>query len=110
MTFGYRQVLSAARRLPKRSQIELASALLAPAKARFGGSLEPLNGLSETELRALAASVLAPAHTRRLKLLLRMNREGKLSRELRAELDRLLEECDQVALLKSRALYTLSRR
>ncbi len=107
VTLDFQQVLTAARQLPKRSQLKLASALLkntVPTPA----PLEPLIGLSEAELRALAESVLAPRHTRRLKQLLRLNREKKLTRALKAELGALLEESDRVALLKAKAGYTLS--
>ena len=111
MTSGYRQILSAARRLPERSQKELVSALLSKSTSVIPrASPELLTGLSAAELRALADSVVAPRHARRLKHLLRMNREKKLGRAEKAELDRLLEESDQVALLKSRAFYTLKVR
>ncbi len=106
----FQQLLSAALKLPKRSQVELASALLSGSKGITPASPEPLSGLSEAELRALAESMLAPRHARRLKLLLRMNREKKLTRALKAELDALLEESDQVALLKAKASYALGLR
>jgi hypothetical protein len=64
--------------------------------------------LSQAELRALAESVLAPAHAQRLRQLLRLNREKKLTRPLKAELEALLEESDRVALMKAKANYTLS--
>lgn len=69
--------------------------------------LEPLTGLSAAELRALVASVLAPAHARRLKQLLRLPREKKLSRAVQAELDTLLEESDRIAVVKAKANHTL---
>ena len=109
-TIDFQQILTAARQLPKRSQVELASAILSGVADTTPASLEPLTGLSEAELRALAESVLAPRHARRLKQLLRLNREKKLTRGLKAELDALLEESDQVALLKAKASYTLSLR
>jgi hypothetical protein len=52
--------------------------------------------------------VLAPAHARRLKQLLRLHREHKLTRALQAELDALLAESDRIALVKAKATYTLS--
>ncbi|MEK7788272.1 MAG: hypothetical protein AAB658_22925, partial [Chloroflexota bacterium] len=85
---------------------ELVSALLKGA-APTPAPLEPLIGISEAELRALAESVLAPPHARRLKQLLRLNRQKKLTRALKAELDGLLEESDRIALLKAKANYTL---
>jgi hypothetical protein len=59
-------------------------------------------------LRSLAASVLAPARARRLKQLLRLHREKKLTRALQAELETLLEQSDRIALVKAKAHYTLS--
>ncbi|MBI3242280.1 MAG: hypothetical protein HYZ49_08315 [Chloroflexi bacterium] len=106
ITLDFQQVLTAARQLPKRSQLKLASALLKEADAP-APQLEPLRGLNEAELRALAESVLAPRHAKRLKQLLKLNREKQLSRPLKAELDDLLAESDQIALLKAKAYYML---
>ena len=102
---NFRQVLAAARKLPKPAQAELVSVLLSET-----APLQPLSGLSEAELRALAESVLAPRYERRLRQLLRLNREKKLTRALKAELEALLEESDRLALLKAKASYTLSLR
>jgi len=64
--------------------------------------------LTTAELRALVASVLAPAHAKRLKQLLRLHREKKkLPHALQTELDTLLEERDHVALVKAKAAYML---
>lgn len=108
---NFQQILTAARRLPRPSQVKLASTLLQESSvaeaAEATPALQPLTGLSEAELRALAESVLASRHARRLKHLLRLNREKKLTRALKAELDALLEESDRVALLKAKAQYTL---
>jgi len=104
----FQQVLTAARQLPKPSQVELATALLKETAPPTPSPLQPLIGLTEAELRALAESVLAPGHARRLKQLLRLNREKKLPRSLKAELEALLEESDRVALMKAKANYTLS--
>lgn len=71
---------------------------------------ELLVGLSEAELRALAESVLAPAAQARLDKLLARNAESQLSTEESAELDRLLEQVDQLTVLKTRARYTLHHR
>lgn len=100
-------ILAAARRLPRKAQTELAEALLREGVASGSPSLEPLRGMSEIELRALANAILAPGHQRRLKTLLRKNREGSLREAERTELDALLEETDRIALLKARAAYTL---
>lgn len=107
MTLRYQQVLSAARRLPKSSQAKLVAALLREADYVNGSAPQPLIGFSEAELRALADASLGPGRTRRLKQLLRRNREGKLSRAERLELEQLLEESDLLALMKARAQYTL---
>lgn len=104
----FQQVLTAARQLPKPSQVELATALLKETLPPTPSPLQPLSGLTEAELHALAESVLAPGHARRLKQLLGLNREKKLPRPLKAELAALLEESDRVAILKAKANYTLS--
>lgn len=108
MLLDFQQVLTAARQLPKPSQVELVSTLLKETSPGNGAPLQPLIGLSEAELRALAESVLAPRHARRMRQLLRMNRDAKLTRAQKAELDALLEESDRVAILKAKANYTLS--
>jgi len=109
MTVDFQQILTAAQQLPKPSQAQLVSALLQEPAAVSSPALEPLTGLTIAELRALAASVLAPAQTKRLKQLLRLQREKKkLPRALQAELDALLEESDHVALMKAKATYTLN--
>ena len=111
-------VLVAARKLPRQTQTELAELLLREASETLAGELHagatktkptlaPLSGLSVEELRALADAVLAPARQRRLKELLEKNREGKLTKVGRAELDELLVESDRVALVKAKATYTL---
>jgi hypothetical protein len=108
VTLDFEQILTAARRLPKPSQAKLVSALLRDQGSAHAPALEPLTGLSEAELSALATSVLAPAHARRLKQLLGLNREKKLTGASQAELDALLEESDRIALVKAKANYTLS--
>jgi len=108
VTPDFQQILIAARQLPKPSRAKLVSALLQENGSEHTPTLEPLTGLSKAELCALAVSVLAPAHARRLKQLLRVNREKKLTRALQAELDALLEESDRLALVKAKANYTLS--
>ncbi len=104
----FQQILLAARQLPKSSQAKLVSALLHENGTAGIPTLEPLTGLSEAELRTLATSVLAPAHARRLKQLLRLNREKQLTYALQAELDTLLTESDRLAVVKAKATYTLS--
>jgi hypothetical protein len=70
---------------------------------------EALAGLSEAELQALAEGMLSPAHQEHLADLLQRNRETGLSEEERRELDRLLDQVDQMNVLKARALYSLER-
>ena len=106
VTLGFEQILAAARQLPKPSQAQLVSALLQENGSAPTRALEPLTGLSKAELCTLAASMLA--HARRLKQLLRLNREKKLTRTLQEELDALLAESDCIALVKAKANYTLS--
>lgn len=103
-------ILDAARRLPRKAQVELVQALLRdiPGPARTA-PLEILPGMSEVELRALASSVVAPGRQRRMKALLRRNTNGEATEEEQRELDALLEEADRVALLKARATYTLTQ-
>ena len=75
------RVLAAARQLPARARAEIVQTLLREAgvpPVESADRLEALWGLSEPELRSLAAAVLAPARERRLKMLLRRNREGTL--------------------------------
>jgi hypothetical protein len=66
-----------------------------------------LTSLSPPELQALAALSLAPAQQSQLTDLLAQNAEGKISPEETTTLDRLLEQVDQLNLLKARAQYTL---
>jgi hypothetical protein len=68
---------------------------------------EMLIGLSVGELEALSESLLAPAAQARLDDLLASNAEGRLSAHETEELERLLEQVDQLTVLKTRARYTL---
>ncbi len=67
-----------------------------------------LIGLSQAELQALAQTKLAPTAQARLDELLARNAESSLSAEETAELDPLLEQVDQLTILKTRAKYTLN--
>jgi len=71
---------------------------------------ELLMGLSDTELEVLADGMLVPRLQERLNHLLQLNREGGLGTEEEQELNRLLEQVDQMNVLKARALYTLHER
>ncbi|WP_437573187.1 hypothetical protein [Sorangium sp. So ce887] len=108
------KILAAARRLPRKAQAELAETLLreagAPGVEPPGQpGLEPLRGMSETELVALSSSVVASGRQRRMTALLRRSSRGELGDGERQELDALLDEADRIALLKARAAYTLAQ-
>jgi hypothetical protein len=69
-----------------------------------------LTDLSQAELEALAESTLAPATQTRLDELLTRQTENQLSSEETVELDHLLEQIDQLNILKTRARYTLNQQ
>jgi hypothetical protein len=64
---------------------------------------EILLGLSNGELEALAEGMMAPSMQARLDELIARGKEGRLSSEEAAELDRLLARADQLTLVKTRA-------
>jgi hypothetical protein len=66
-----------------------------------------LTNISPAELQALANIALSPAPQAQLSDLLARNADGEISPEETAMLDRLLEQVDQLNLLKARAHYTL---
>jgi hypothetical protein len=66
-----------------------------------------LIGLSQPELQALGAGMLAAPHQERLNILQEHQREGQLSADEARELDDLLERIDSMNTLKARARYTL---
>jgi len=78
-------------------------------KAMLPSDPGALAGLSESELQALAGGMLSPVHQDHLEDLLRRNQEADLSGDEQRELDRLLDQVDQMNMLKARALYTLER-
>jgi hypothetical protein len=111
------KVLRDARRLPLNSQTVLAETLLReansfPAKPKIRHTSKPpleiLSGMSVSELETLADAVLAPGRQRRLHNLLRKNQVHELSENEENELNGILEEVDRIALLKAKAMYTLS--
>lgn len=63
--------------------------------------------VSHSGLEALAKVVLAPSTQSRLDELLHRNSDGRLSNQESLELDTLLEQVDELNLLKARAEYTL---
>lgn len=70
---------------------------------------ELLISLEHSALLALAESILAPAAQARLNELLTRNGDDQLSTEENTELDGLLEQVDQLTILKTRARYTLNQ-
>ncbi len=73
------------------------------------GDPNMLVGLSRNALMALASGVLASAGQARLTNLLERNRLATLTVVEERELDTLVEEVDQMNLIKARALYTLQK-
>lgn len=112
---SYREVLASTRRMPPDDQAELAAELLRGLRSLLrtasnpvkDPALDPLPGLSLSELRTLADAVVAPGHQSVLHALLKANRIGTLAADQEARLDNLLTQADEVALLKARARYTL---
>lgn len=70
---------------------------------------EILTGLSQDELQALAESLLSPKAQVQLDDLLGRNGQNQLSADETVTLDRLLEQVDQLNILKTRARYTLNK-
>ena len=66
-----------------------------------------LTNVSPAELQALAQIAIAPAEQAKLSDLLARNTENQLSTEELETLDRLLDQLDQLNILKARAQYTL---
>lgn len=104
-------ILQSAKKLNSIERLSVAHALLKdiPEQMRSEIQLPLLTGLSEQELAVLAKAFLSPSRNRRLKFLLKKNREGKISQQEVIELDKLLTESDQIALLKAKAQYTLNK-
>ncbi|MEW5987287.1 MAG: hypothetical protein AB1791_11675 [Chloroflexota bacterium] len=117
-TATYDDILRTARRLPVSEQFGLAEALLRgirsvliePAEATPRSGLVPLAGLGDGELQALANAIVSAEKQQQLQGLLAANRSQTLTTSEMETLDALLDEIDQVALLKARALYTLQLR
>ena len=112
---NYRDVLRAAKQLSAKKQTELAVTIFSEALETVGKSskksksdLTPFLGLSQAELHVLANAMLAHGHQTRLEVLLEENRAEKLTISEKKELDELLDEIDQLALLKAKADYTLT--
>lgn len=117
-TATYDDILGKARRLPVSEQFGLAEALLHGIRSVLVESVEatprsglvPLTGLGDRELQALAHAVVSAEKQQQLQGLLAANRSQTLTTSEMETLDALLDEIDQVALLKARAFYTLQLR
>jgi len=74
-------ILQSAKKLNSIDRIYIAHALLEDIPDRLikGIKLPLLSGLSNQELRILSKTSLSPSRNRRLKYLLKKNREGKLT-------------------------------
>ncbi len=66
--------------------------------------------ISHSGLEALARVVLEPTAQTRLNELSHLNSLGRLSGDEVQELDNLLEQVDELNLLKARAAYTLQEQ
>lgn len=112
----YQDVLTMAQQLPLRAQVELAEALLHTIRTSLPQShgsqaqLLPLWFLTNEELKALADAIVAPERQQKIQVGLQKQRSRSITKSELHELDDLLKEADQVALLKARALYTLKLR
>ena len=69
-----------------------------------------LPNVSVAGLKALSDAVLAPKMHAKLDDLLARNAEGQLSAEELEELDAIVEQIDELNLLKARAEYTLRQQ
>lgn len=69
-----------------------------------------LPNVSSAGLKALANAMLAPLAQSRLDELLAQNSEGTLNEQESRELDDLIEQIDELNLLKARAQFTLRQQ
>ena len=69
-----------------------------------------LPNVSSAGLKALANAMLAPQAQSKLDDLLARNAEGELTEQESEELDNLIEQIDELNLLKARAQFTLRQQ
>ncbi|RIK34942.1 MAG: hypothetical protein DCC55_31830 [Chloroflexi bacterium] len=112
---SYQDILKRIEQLPLQAQVELMETMWQTIRDRQAISqsnseeeLVPLFGLSEEDLRVLAAALVAPESQQTIWRLLRKQQRHPLSAQDEAHLNELLAEADQLALLKARAMYTLA--
>jgi len=113
-------MLSAAQQLPIESQLLLVKELLMELQRKTASDVKKTNdgtetsdvllGLTNEELHALADAMMPADKQQRLTRLLRKNSSGTIKRKEIDDLDALLVECQQISLLKAKALLTLQQR
>ena len=114
------KVLSAARQLPVESQLLLVKELLMGLQRKTVSDVKKINGETETldvlfgltdrELHALAEAMMPADKQQRLTRLLHKNSTATIEGQEMEQLDALLVECQQISLLKAKALLTLQKR
>ena len=77
---------------------------------RYTSETKILPEVSVAGLQALANARLAPTEQTRLDELLELNSAGKLADKELQELDAILQQVDELNLLKARAEYTLRQQ
>lgn len=77
---------------------------------RYTSETKILPEVSVAGLQALANARLAPTDQTRLDELLELNSAGKLADKELQELDAILQQVDELNLLKARAEYTLRQQ
>ena len=111
MTSAVISILSSIDRLSPDEQQEVVVGLLNKSSrdraVNIGNDARCLLGLSMKELQALSDCRLSVIEQERLNDLLDYNSNGALSAEESIELEQLVEQVDQLSLLKTRAQYTL---
>ena len=114
------EALSVARQLPVESRLPLVEELLMELQRKTISdvkitnskteTLDALSGLTDKELHVLADAMMPADKQQRLTRLLRKNSSGTIKEKEIEELDALLFECQQISLLKAKALLTLQKR
>ncbi len=114
------KVLSTAQQLPVESQLLLVEELLMRLQKETASDIRKVNGETETldvlygltdeELHTLEDAMMPADKQQRLTQLLRKNNSGTIRVKETEELDALLVECQQISLLKAKAILTLQQR
>lgn len=69
-----------------------------------------LKGLSDHELYTLTQMMIPDTQQNRLDQLSHKNQAGKLARDEGREIEELLDEVQQISIIKTKAMYTLQQR